>query len=274
MPGRLGLIAGGGDLPSRLLDACRARGREVFVVALEGQAAPALIGHGIPHAWARLGAAGRIVALLREAGVEELVMAGRVVRPSLGALRPDWRALKFLAARGGRLGGDDDLLSTIIRAIEAEEGIKVVSVASLLADLPAPPGVLGCHRPGPNDDADIAVGLAAARRLGELDIGQAAVVQQGAVLALEDAEGTDALVERAGALRQPGRGPILVKVRKPQQEVRADPPVIGPETVRRAAAAGFAGIAVDAGGTLVLDRAEAVGLADAAGLFMVGIDVG
>ncbi len=274
MPGRLGLIAGGGDLPSRLLDACRARGREVFVVALEGQAEPALVGSGIPHAWARLGAAGRIVGLLREAGVEELVMAGKVVRPSLGALRPDWRALKFLAARGGRLGGDDDLLSTIIRAIETEEGLRVVSVASLLADMPAPSGVLGCHRPGPEDDADIALGLAAARRLGELDIGQAAVVQQGGVLALEDAAGTDMLVERAGALRRPGRGPILVKVCKPQQEVRADPPVIGPETIRRAAAAGFAGIAVDAGGTLVLDRSDTVGLADAAGLFLVGIDVG
>jgi DUF1009 family protein len=272
MPGRLGLIAGGGDLPSRLLDACRARGREVFVVALEGQAAPTLVGSDTPHAWARLGAAGRIVALLREAGVDELVMAGKVVRPSLGALRPDWRAIKFLAARGGRLGGDDDLLSTIIQAIEAEEGIRVVSAASLLADLPAPHGALGRHRPSSDDVADIALGLAAARRLGELDIGQAAVVQQGSVLALEDEEGTDVLVERAGVLQQPGRGAILVKVCKPQQEVRADPPVIGPETIRRAAAAGFAGIAVDAGGTLVLDRAEVVRLADAAGLFVVGID--
>src|SRR5690606_34756218 len=146
--------------------------------------------------------------------------------------------------------------------------------ASLLADMPAPSGVLGRHRPDADDDADIAVGLAAARRLGALDIGQAAVVQQGGVLALEDVEATDVLIGPAGALKRPGRGPILVKVCKPQQEVRADPPVIGPDTIRRAVAAGFAGIAVDAGGTLVLDRSETVGLADAAGLFLVGIDVG
>lgn len=272
MPGRLGLIAGSGDLPSRLLDACRARGREVFVVALEGQTNQALLGPDTPHAWARIGAAGRIVALLREAGVDELVMAGKVERPSLSALRPDWRAIKFLAARGGRLGGDDDLLSAIIHAIEAEEGIKVVSAASLLADLPAPHGPLGRHRPAAEDAADIALGLAAARRLGELDIGQAAVAQQGKVLAVEDVNGTDDLIARAGALQQSGRGAIMVKVSKPQQEARADPPVIGPDTIRRAAAAGFAGIAVDAGGTLVLDLAETVRLADAAGLFLVGIE--
>lgn len=272
MPGRLGLIAGGGDLPSRLLDACRASGRDVFVVALEGQADPALLSPGTPHAWIRLGAPGRMIAALREAGVEELVMAGKVVRPSLAEMRPDWRAIKFLAGRGGRLGGDDDLLSAIIATIEREEGWRVVPITAVLHDLPAPRGNLGRHRPSAEDDADIALGLAAARQLGAADIGQAVVVQQGSVLAREDDAGTDALIERAASLQRAGRGAILVKVCKPQQETRADPPVIGPETVRRAAAAGLAGIAIEAGGTLVLDRPEIVRHADDAGLFVVGID--
>lgn len=273
MPGRLGLIAGGGDLPVRLLDACRAIGREVFVVALEGQAAPSLVGAETPHAWARIGAAGRIVTLLREAGVEELIMAGKVERPSLAQLRPDWRALKFLAARGGRLGSDDDFLSSVIRAIEREEGFRVVSPAAVLVDLAAPLGPLGRCRPSDEDDADIALGIAAARQLGALDIGQAAVVQQGRVLGLEAAEGTDALIARAGALQLPGRPAVLVKIPKPQQDNRADPPTIGPQTIREAAAAGLGGIAIAAGGTLLLDRAEVVRLADAAGLFVVGVDL-
>jgi hypothetical protein len=273
MPGRLGLIAGGGDLPVRLLDACRASGREVFVVALEGQAAPSLVGSDTPHAWARIGAAGRIVDLLRQAGVEELIMAGKVERPSLAALRPDWRALKFLAARGGRLGSDDDFLSSIIRAIEREEGIRVVSPTAVLGDLAAPWGPLGRCRPDAEDDADIALGLGAARQLGALDIGQAVVVQQGRVLALEAVEGTDGLIARAGALQQPGRAGILVKIPKPQQELRADPPTIGPETIRQVGAARLGGVALAAGATLVLDRAEVIRLADAAGIFVVGVDV-
>lgn len=270
--GRLGLIAGGGDLPLRLLDACRASGREVFVVALEGHASPSLADAGIPHAWARIGAAGRIIGLLHQAGVEELVMAGKVERPSLAELRPDWRALKFLAGRGGRLGGDDDLLAAMIETIEREEKIRVISATALLAELAAAPGPLGRHRPSPEDDADIAIGLAAARELGRLDIGQAVVVQEGRVLAVEAAEGTDALIARAGSLQQPGRPGILVKIPKPQQDARADPPTIGPQTIRSAADASLGGVAIAAGGTLVLDRAEVIRLADAAGIFVLGVE--
>lgn len=273
MAGRLGLIAGRGDLPLRLLDACRAAGRDVFVVALEGQATDALVAAGTPHAWARVGAAGRIIALLREAGVEELVMAGKVERPSLAELRPDWKAIKFLARRGGRLGGDDELLAAIMEAIEREEGMRVIAPEAVLDELPASLGVLGHCRPDAGDEADIALGVAAAARLGARDVGQAVVVQQGRVLGLEDVEGTDALIARAGALQLAGRAGILVKIRKPQQDNRADPPVVGPQTVRQAAAVGLGGIAVEAGGTLLLDRAETIRLADEAGLFLVGVAV-
>jgi len=272
MQGRLGLIAGGGALPQKLVDACRKTGRDVFVVALEGHADPEAVA-GVPHAWARLGAVGRIIDLLRKAGVEELVMAGKVERPSLSELRPDWRAVKFLAGRGGRLGSDDDLLNAIIRAIEEEEGFRVLAPESVLDDLSAPRGVLGRERPSPEDEADICLGIVAARRLGALDIGQAVVVQQGVVLAVEAAEGTDRLIRRAGELARSGRGPVLVKICKPQQSSRADPPVIGPDTVRHAAAAGFAGIAVQAGGTLVLDRPEVIRIADELGLFVLGVDL-
>lgn len=272
MPGRLGLIAGGGHLPARLIAAAHQAGRDVYVIALDGQAEPATV-EGTPHAWVRIGAVGRIISILRKEGVDEIVLAGKVERPSLSQLRPDWRAMKFLAARGGRLGGDDELLAAIIAAIEEEEGIRVLAPETLLDELPAPRGALGRHHPTTVDEADIALGVDAARQLGARDIGQAAVVQQGQVLALEAADGTDQLIARAGALRRDGRGPILVKLPKPQQDGRADPPVIGPETVRRAAAAGFSGIAVQAGGTLVVDRPEVARLADEAGLFVVGIDI-
>lgn len=272
MPGRLGLIAGSGDLPVKLLDACRAAGRDVFVVALEGHATPILTAN-VPHAWARLGAAGHIIALLRKAGVEELIMAGKVERPSLAELRPDWRTLKFLASRGGRLGSDDDLLNAIIAIVEREAGVRVLPPEALLGDLPAPRGRIGRGQPTAEEEPDIALGVEAARHLGALDIGQAVVVQQGHVLAVEAAEGTDRLIARAAELRRAGRGPILVKILKPQQESRADPPVIGPETMRQAVAAGFSGIAVQAAGTLIVDLAEVVRIADTAGLFLVGIDV-
>lgn len=273
MPPKLGILAGSGALPVRLITACQAVGRDCFVLAFEGQTDRATV-DGVPHAWVRLGAAGRAIELLRAAGVEELVMAGRIRRPSLAALRPDMRAARFFARAGGRLFGDDGMLKAIIDALEREEGFRVIEPNSLLADLTIARGPLGRHRPDAEDERDIARGVTVARQLGRLDIGQAVVVCEGIVLGVEAAEGTDALIDRCAALRSSeARGGVLVKVLKPQQEQRADPPTIGPDTVRRAAAAGLRGIAVQAGGALVLDADAVAEAADAAGLFVVGIEV-
>jgi DUF1009 family protein len=257
-------------LPARIAEACRARGRDIFILAFEGHAARADIPADLPQAWVRLGAAGTGFRLLREAGVAEVVMAGRIRRPSLTDLRPDLRTVRFFARVGLKALGDDGLLKAVVTELETE-GFRVVGVEAILPDLLVPEGVLG--RTGPDDQAlaDIARGIEVARGIGALDVGQGAVVQQGIVLAVEAVEGTDAMLARCRTLRRDGSGGVLVKVRKPGQERRADLPTIGPATVRAAAEAGLRGIAVEAGGALIVDRTATVAAADAAGLFVVGV---
>lgn len=267
--GALGIIAGSGRLPRRIIESCRAAGREVFVLALEGEAEPDTV-KAVPHAWCKLGGAASGLDLLRAHGVGELVLAGGVRRPSLSALRPDWRAAKFFARVGYRALGDDGLLSAIVRELE-REGFRVIGADQLLAGAELPEGPLGQILPDADATADIALGLRLARAIGGLDIGQAVVVQQGLVLGVEAIEGTDALLRRCAALRRDGPGGILVKTEKPGQERRADRPTIGPQTAILAAESGLRGIAAEAGAVLLLDRDEVVRVADARGLFVVGV---
>jgi DUF1009 family protein len=270
MASKLAIIAGGGELPARLVAACRKAGRACFVLALEGHADPAQIPNDVEQAWIRLGGAGRGLRLMREAGVEELVMAGPVRRPTLMELRPDWRTALFFAKVGLKALGDDGLLRAVIGELE-QEGFRVVGVDSILDDLLASAGVWGTVRPDAQAEADIARGLEVLRSLGALDIGQAVVVQQGIVLGVEAVEGTAALIERCGGLRREGPGGVLVKIAKPGQERRADLPTVGVLTVRQARSAGLRGIAVEAGNTLVVQRQEMMTEAEAAGLFIVGV---
>ena len=267
----LGIIAGSGGLPRRIIESCRAAGREVFVLALEGEADPATVA-AVPHAWCRIGGAASGLDVLRARGIDELMLAGAVRRPSLVALRPDWRAAKFLARVGYRALGDDGLLSAIVKELE-REGFRVIGADQLLDGASLPEGPLGRLRPDSDALADIARGMRLARAIGALDIGQAVVVQQGLVLGVEAIEGTDGLLRRCAALHRPGPGGVLVKAEKPGQERRADRPVIGPQTVILAAESGLRGIAAQAGATLLIDRDEIIRRADAAGLFVVGIAV-
>ena len=269
-PPRLGIVAGSGALPGHVAAACQASGRPFFVLAIEGYADAALVADR-PHAWIRLGAAGgRGIDLLKEAGVEDVVLVGAVRRPSLAALRPDRRTALFLAKIGRAAFGDDGLLGAVVRTLE-DEGFRVVGPDAILREILAVEGVYGAVAPDADAWADIERGLTVARAIGALDIGQAAVVQQGLVLGVEAIEGTDALVARTAALRREGPGGVLVKVKKPGQETRVDLPVIGARTVENAAAAGLRGIAVEAGAALVVDRAAVVAAADRAGLFVVGV---
>jgi DUF1009 family protein len=267
--GPLGIIAGSGGLPRRLIESCRAAGREIFVLALDGEADREAL-EGVPHAWCRIGGAATALDLLRANAVSELVLAGGVRRPSLASLRPDWRAAKFFARIGYRALGDDGLLSAVVKELE-REGFRVIGADQLLDEAGLPEGPLGQVRPDAGALADIAYGMRLARAIGALDIGQAVVVQQGLVLGVEAIEGTDGLLRRCAELRRDGPGGVLVKVEKPGQERRADRPTIGPQTVILAAESGLRGIAAEAGATLVLDRDEIIRLADSTGLFVVGI---
>lgn len=273
MPPKLGIIAGGGSLPKRLIDACRDSGRPFFVLALEGQADPSALA-GAPHAGIRLGAGGEAVARLRAEGCAELVFAGSVRRPSLADLRPDGWTAWFLARTGAFALGDDGLLSALARTLEREEGFRVVGVETLLPDLLAREGHYGRVAPSAEDQPDIAAAITAALDLGLRDLGQAAVAREGYAIALEHADGTDAMLARLAEepAPRPAKG-VLAKVRKPGQDARIDLPTIGPETVRLAARAGLKGIVVEAGGTLVVDSAELARAADDAGLFVAGARV-
>jgi len=264
----LGIIAGRGALPLRLVEHCRGTGRPVFVLAVEGETDPSLVSE-VPHAWVRLGAAATIFGHLRDAGVRDLVLAGAMKRPSFANIRPDWRAAKIIARIGMKALGDDGLLQALIKEFEAE-GFTIIGADKILGGLVARDGVLGRHAPDAQALADVAHGFAVVKALGALDIGQAAVVQQGLVLGVEAIEGTDALLERCGTLRREGPGGVLVKARKPVQDNRVDLPSIGPLTVEHVAAAGLRGIAVEAGASLIIECDAVVAAADRLGLFVIG----
>jgi DUF1009 family protein len=270
-PPILGILAGGGALPGRVAGAAQAAGRTVFLVGLEGFAEPAVLAP-FPHAMARIGAAGRILALLRESGCRDLVLVGPVRRPSLLDLRPDAEGARLLARIGrAAFAGDDGLLAAVVRVL-GDEGFRVIGAHEILTEAVGPKGQLSRASADAADLADIARGVAVARALGAVDVGQGCVVQQGIVLAVEAIEGTDAMLARAAGLRRPGPGGVLVKLVKPGQDRRADLPTIGIGTIRAAAAAGLRGVAFEAGGTILAERDAMVAAADQTGLFLLGID--
>ena len=270
MAGRLAILAGAGPLPRRVVGAAQAAGRDVFVLAFEGETDPCVV-EGVPHQWVALGAVGRALKALHTAKARDVVLIGPVRRPSLATLKLDWRGLQLLTRLGLAGGsGDDRLFKAIVGELEGE-GFRVIGADEVVEQLLAPAGLLTRAAPGPAATEDIELGVAVATRLGELDVGQAVVVQQGLVLGVEAVEGTDQLLARCARLRRDGPGGVLVKLKKPKQERRADLPTIGPATVAAAVAAGLAGIAVHAGHCLIIDRSAVVEAADRAGLFVVGV---
>jgi DUF1009 family protein len=269
VPPKLGILAGTGELPRRLVEACRAAGREVFVVTFEGENENRELA-GAPGATLPLGAVGRTFEALRQAGCTEVVMAGRFRRPALTSLRPDLRGARLLP-KIVRAGGDDALLRVLASEIESE-GFRVIGPEDVLPRLLASRGPLGAKRPTAADERDIARGVAVLKALSPFDVGQAVVVEGERVLGIEGPEGTDALIDRSRAFRsQPGKG-FLVKMMKAGQDARVDRPAIGPGTVERISAAGLAGIACEAGATLIIDAVAVGERADALGVFLTGVD--
>ncbi|HET7879239.1 MAG TPA: UDP-2,3-diacylglucosamine diphosphatase LpxI [Acetobacteraceae bacterium] len=266
----LGILAGGGRLPGQIAAAAQAAGRPVFLVGLEGFADPAVLAP-YPHAVIRIGAAGRILAALRRHGCRELVLIGPVRRPSLLDLRPDVEGARILAQIGrAAFAGDDGLLAAVVKVL-GDEGFRVIGAQDVLSQALGPVGRLSRAAPDALAMADIRRGIEVVRALGAVDVGQGCVVQQGIVLAVEAAEGTDAMLSRCAALLRPGPGGVLVKLVKPGQDRRADLPTIGPATLTGAAAAGLRGVAFEAEGTILAERDAAVAAADAVGLFLLGL---
>lgn len=265
----LGIIAGSGSLPRQLIESCISQDRTLFVIAVENETDPETT-EGVPHIWLRLGALGEALEHLRKAGVEELVLAGKINRPSLSSLRPDMVGAKLIGRLGmSLLGGDAAIFKTIIAFLE-EQGFRIIGIDDVMQDLVAPEGPIGRLLPDKQAQKDIALGARVARVIGGYDVGQAVVVKNGLVLGIEAAEGTDALIMRCGELKGEGKGGVLVKARKPVQENRVDLPTIGVHTVELVRQAGFAGIAVEAKQSIVVGKREVICAADAAGIFVIG----
>lgn len=268
---KLGIIAGGGSIPKMLIEHCQEIGRDFFVLAIEGNADQELVCGDIPHQWIRIGQSGTGFKKFAEEKVEEVVMIGTIKRPSFADLIPDWRTAAFFAKIGAKALGDDGILRALVREIEAE-GMVVRGVHEVMTDLLVKDGVRGKIKPDKQALADIARGVDVAWALGRLDVGQAVIVQQGLILGLEGIEGTDELIRRCGEYRRKGAGGVLVKLRKPEQDMRIDLPTFGPRTIENAYAAGLRGVALHTGNGLIVDEAEAIKLANKLGLFIIGIN--
>ncbi len=271
----VGIVAGGGALPLAVARSLQAQGRRPVVFAIKGFCDPATL-TGWTHHWVALGQVGRLTRLLRGEHCHDVILIGSLVRPALSELRIDWQTLRAMPTLIRAFRGGDDHLLTSIGRIFADHGFRLVGVHEIAPELLAPEGALTRRKP---DDAalrDIARGRAALAAISPFDVGQAAVVIDEHVVALEDIEGTDGLLRRVARLREmrrirspAGRG-VLVKTPKTGQELRLDMPTLGPDTISGAAQAQLAGVAVIAGQTLMVDPEGIIAAADRNDLFVVG----
>ncbi|MFZ3312194.1 MAG: UDP-2,3-diacylglucosamine diphosphatase LpxI [Xanthobacteraceae bacterium] len=272
----LAIICGGGSLPAAIAAAVAKRGRRPVMFGIKGWADSAVIERYAYH-WIAIGQAGRFFRLAHAERCRDVLFVGTVLRPPITQLRLDWQTIRAMPSliRAYR-GGDDKLISGVARIAE-NGGFTVVGVKDVAPEVLVPEGVLGRRQPSPRDRADIVRALEVIATLGPFDVGQAAVVADNHVLAVEAAEGTDNLLTRIAELRRVGRvtsAPgvgVLVKAPKPGQDRRFDLPSIGPRTVENVARAGLAGLAVTAGSTMIAEADEVMAAADREKIFLVGI---
>jgi len=269
----LGVIACGGAMPVTVCEEAVAQGRRVHVVGFSGLADPRIESYS--HDWVRLGQLGHLIGALRKAGCVDLVIIGTLRRPNIWKSGIDLGFFRHLPTIIGLTrGGDDSVLSRVVRFFEGQ-GFRVCGAHEIAPSLVAPGGPLGGVAPEAEALGDIARGFALLAALAPFDVGQSAVVARGHVLAVEAAEGTDAMLRRCVDLRQWGgrkRSGVLIKAPKQGQEMRVDMPVIGPRTVELAANAGLAGIAVASGNVMIIEQAEMMAVADRHGVFVFGAE--
>jgi DUF1009 family protein len=273
---KLGLIAGNGKFPFLVLDAARARGNEVVVIAIKEETFPEIEQHGAASVhWLSLGELSKLIQTFKNEGVTRAIMAGQVKHKQMfSAIRPDWRMAKLLLSLTTR--NTDSLLGAISKVL-ADEGITLESSTAFLEPLLAKPGVLTRRAPTEQETKNIAYGRTAARQLAEYDIGQAVVIAESACVAVEAMEGTDATIERAGQIMRSLHGDAstldrsltVVKIAKPNQDMRFDVPVIGVKTIEVMQAAGATCLAIDAGKCLLLDGEKIIEAANRATIALV-----
>jgi hypothetical protein len=273
---KLGLIAGNGKFPFLVLDAARAQGYEVVVAAIQEEAFPEIESHGaVAVHWLSLGELSKLIETFQREGVRRAIMAGQVRHKQIfSSIRPDWRLAKLLLSLTTR--NTDSLLGAIAKVL-ADEGITLENSTWLLEPLLVKPGVLTEREPTEQERKNLDYGRAVARKLAQHDIGQTVVIAESACVAVEAMEGTDATIERAGDIMGSlhgdastlNRALTVVKIAKPNQDMRFDVPVIGVKTIEVMHAAGASCLAVDAGKCLLLDGQKIIDAANAMGITIV-----
>src|SRR5262245_35776780 len=274
--GPLAIVCGGGSLPFAVADSVAKRGRKVVLFPIRGFADPQRVAV-YPHHWAVLGKLGWFFRIARREGCRDVVFIGSLVRPAIWQIRIDWKTLQLLPRIVGLFrGGDNHLLSGIAEIFE-QHGFRLAGAHEIAPEILMPEGLLGSLHPSERDHADIAQGLALLNVTGPFDIGQAVVVADARVLAVEAAEGTDQMLARIAELRRGRRivttahRGVLVKAAKRGQDRRVDLPSIGPRTIEGVASAGLAGIAVVAGSAVVAEPERIAAAADRAQIFVLGV---
>ena len=274
-PRRLAIIAGAGDLPLHVGTKARQAGVDVFFALVSGSAREADY-KDFPSTTFGLGQLGRFLKEVKARDIGDVVIIGAVVRPALGDLVPDLGLIRhYFAIKNAFKGGDDHLLVGLVRLLEGQ-GLRVRGPWEFATDLVATEGLLTKARPGKQALAEVKKGYALLEALSPFDMGQAVVVADSRIIAVEGIEGTDRMLARVAALRKSGRlkrnaGGVLVKLPKRGQDLRVDMPTIGPGTVERAAVAGLSGIAIAAGAVLLVDPAATLARAEACGLFLQAV---
>ncbi len=268
---KIGIIAGGGSLPSHLISVCKEKNIEPFIVGFEGQTNADIMNENT-HLWADFGSASNIVSFFKSNGVSNLVLIGGVKRPPFSEIKPDLKAIKILSKIGLRSLGDNDLLSALKSELELE-GFSLHAMHDICDNLLITKGSIGSFAPKPEHDIDIKLGLKTSQAIGSMDIGQSVIVQAGMVIGVEAAEGTDALIKRCASLLQNGGGAILVKTCKPQQDKALDMPTIGVDTVVNAHKAGLCGIVAQADNVMIVDLKNVAKYADKYKIFVYGVPI-
>jgi UDP-2,3-diacylglucosamine hydrolase len=274
--GPIAIICGGGSFPGAVAEAIVRRGRQPVMFGIKGWADASVI-ECYPHHWVALGQLGRFFRLARSERCKEVLFIGTLLRPPLKQVRLDWQTIRLMPRIIGYFRGGDNRLLSGAASIAESGGLRVIGLRDVAPEIFVPEGVLGRHLPAGRDRSDIARAMQLIAALGPFDVGQAAIVANNHVLAVEAAEGTDNMLARIAELRRQGRVTtppgvgVLVKAPKPGQDRRFDLPSIGPRTIEGAARAGLAGVAVAAGSTIITEAAEVIAIAEREKMFVAGV---
>ncbi len=267
---KIGIIAGNGSLPKKFAEKLRENGTEVFTVALK-DITENDIGNGPEVLWSRIASTGKIIKFFKDNGVEKLVLIGGMKRPNFTSLIPDMTGIKLLnKIIQLKDAGDNNIFLLVIDFLESY-GFKILGIDEAIPDFVPQPGAIGNIKPTEKELKDIEYGKHVATEIGKLDIGQAAIIQNNTTLGVEGIDGTDELINRCAHSQYGGKGAILVKMKKPDQDRRIDLPSIGPLTIERLHEKAYRGVALDAGNSLIIDKEATLAKADALGIFIYGI---